>query len=199
MLNVTVTFPDSGATGFSVYGHDLRDQLHQVFELTLEVMSADPDVDLTTLMGESAVVAFADEPFLKEIRGIVRRVRQRTAESAGNSRYEIVVVPPLWLATRRKDHRIFQDVSAEDICEQAIGVYSSRIPAPSKLGSESPPTSEYRVQYGETDLAFMLRVLAEEGMTSFHDHSAQSAWTITTDIGVVFNDSGTPGPFAPPR
>ncbi|MGK3964768.1 type VI secretion system Vgr family protein [Sorangium sp. So ce118] len=198
-IDVSLTFPGSGVTGFEVHQIEYRDALNELFELTLDVMSTDPEVDLSSVVGEEIVVELNTEPFLKKVRGIVRRVRQLSAEPTGVSRYELVVVPPLWLTTRGADHRIFQNLTADDVCKVVVGAYGGRIPAPSSLvTSPDRPAREYRVQYGETDFDFISRALSEEGLISYFDHGSGSTdWVLTEDT--AFTDDGAPRvPFVPP-
>ncbi|WP_434046963.1 MULTISPECIES: type VI secretion system Vgr family protein [Sorangium] len=198
-IDVSLTFPGSGVTGFEVHQIDYRDALNELFELTLDVTTTDPEVDLSGVVGEEIVVELKGEPFLKKVRGVVRRVRQLSAEPTGVSRYELVVVPPLWLTTRGADHRIFQGLTADDVCKVVVGAYGGRIPAPSSLiASPDRQAREYRVQYGETDFDFMFRALSEEGLISYFDHgSGSSDWVLTEDT--AFTDDGAPRvPFVPP-
>ncbi|WP_437736671.1 type VI secretion system Vgr family protein [Sorangium sp. So ce1335] len=198
-IDVSLTFPGSGVTGFEVHQIDYRDALNELFELTLDVTSTDPEVDLSGVVGEEIVVELKGEPFLKRVQGIVRRVRQLSAEPTGVSRYELVVVPPLWLTTRGSDHRIFQNLTADDVARVVVGAYGGRIPAPcSLIASPDRPAREYRVQYGETDFDFMFRALSEEGLISYFDHgSGSSDWVLAEDT--AFTDDGAPRVrFVPP-
>ncbi|WP_438019657.1 type VI secretion system tip protein TssI/VgrG [Sorangium sp. So ce315] len=198
-IDVSLTFPGSGVTGFEIHQLDYRDALNELFELTLDVTSTDPEVDLSSVVGEDIVVELKGEPFLRKVHGIVRRVRQLSAEPTGVSRYELVVVPPLWLTTRGADHRIFQNLTADDVARVVVGAYGGRIPAPrSLIASPDRPPREYRVQYGETDSDFMFRALSEEGLISFFDHrSGSSDWVLAEDT--AFTDDGAPRVrFVPP-
>src|SRR5207248_193087 len=122
-LNVSIAFPQSAdasavvANGLLVQRFELREALSELFELSLEVLSPDPAIAESAIVGQPVVIDFGDEPFLKQIQGIVRAMVQRTAVPTGASRYEWIVVPPLWLTTRRRDHRIFQELSVPEIVE----------------------------------------------------------------------------------
>jgi type VI secretion system secreted protein VgrG len=171
------------------------------FELTLEVLSTDPAIDVAAIVGQPIVVDFGDEPFLKEIQGLVRHAVQRTAVPTGDSKYEWTVVPALWLTTRRRDHRIFQKMSVPAIVAAVLSdaAYRGHVPpAVSKIG-KAPPVREYCVQYGETDHTFISRILAEEGIASFFDHANGSAWTLTDDTSATTQDLPGAGiPFSDP-
>lgn len=212
MLNVVVDlFPPSGSVQLSnaVTRYDLKEALSELFELTVEVVLADAALDMKGVVGQPARVAFRSEPFHLQLEGLVRRARQLSAEPTGMSRYELYIVPPLWLTTRRKDHRIFQDLSVIDIVGKVLEGYEGRIDAPKNLAGDHPPR-EYTVQYGESDFDFISRILAEEGITSFFDHdqkltddparseSPTSRWTLLDDT-TVFSPELVPGiVFHPP-
>ena len=190
-LNVTVSFPASAdaaavvANDLKVRRYELREAMSELFELTVEVLSTDPSIDEHAIVGQEVVVDFGDEPFLKEIHGIVRQMEQRTAVQSGDSLYAWVIVPPLWLTTRRRDHRIFQDLSVPEIIDAVLfdATYGGRIAAPAKLLGvhEARP---YVVQYAETDWEFLSRILADEGIASFFDHAGGSAWTLVDDTSI---------------
>ncbi len=212
MLNVIVDlFPPSGQLNFNkaVTRFELREAMSELFELTVELLLPDPALDMKSVVGQLVRVALAGEPFQQTIEGIIRRARQLSSEPTGTSRYEIIVVPPLWLTTRRKDHRIFQNLSVIDIVGQVLSGYDGRIDAPQNLCGDHSPR-EYTVQYGETDHDFIFRILAEEGITSLFDHDQQltsqpapsqsptSRWTLLDDTTAMSLELDGTIPFVPP-
>jgi type VI secretion system secreted protein VgrG len=211
MLNAIVDiFPPSGTLNFNkaVTRFELREAMSELFELTVELLLPEPALDMKSVVGQLVRVALTDEPFQREIEGIVRRARQLSSEPTGTSRYEIIVVPPLWLTTRRKDHRIFQDLSVIDIVGKVLEGYDGRIDVAKNLCGDHPPR-EYTVQYGETDHDFLFRILAEEGITSFFDHDQQltsqpaqsqspgSRWTLLDDTTAMSLELDGAIPFVP--
>jgi len=206
-LAVTLGFPHSPdasaliAAGLKVQRYDLREAMSELFELTLEVLSSDPAIDMATIVGQPVVVDFGDEPFLKEIQGIVRRAVQRTAVSTGDSKYEWIIVPALWLTTRRRSHRIFQNMSVPAIVAAVLAdpAYRGRVPPAASKIAKAPPAREHCVQYGETDHELISRILAEEGIASFFDHANGSTWTLTDDTSATTQDlTGGGIPFSDP-
>ena len=206
-LNVTLAFPKSSdasalvAAGLKVQRYELHEAMSELFELTLEVLSSDPAIDVAAVVGQPIVVDFGDEPFLKEIQGIVRRAVQRTAVTAGDSKYEWTIVPPLWLTTRRREHRIFQNLNVIAIVAAKLAdpAYQARVPPAATKIVTPPPAREYCVQYGETDHEFISRILAEEGISSYFDHASGSTWTLTDDTFSSAQDlTGGGIPFSDP-
>lgn len=163
--------------------------------------STDVALDLHTVVGQPITVGFGDEPFLKNVEGIVKGGRQLTTVlsdqgSVGVSLYEIEVVPRLWLTTRRVDHRIFQHKSVPEIIDAVLAGYGARIPAAGKALASQPSSREYCVQYGETDHDFIFRLLAEESIASFFDHEKGSLFTLCDDTFLMTSKMKSPISFA---
>jgi hypothetical protein len=108
------------------------------------------------------------------------------------------VVPYLrWLALER-DCRIFQNKSVPDIVKQVLqdsGLPTDRFDFRLK---ESYPAVEYCVQYRETDLDFVSRLLEEEGIFYFFEHS-DTALLVFADGTVAYRRSRESGSRTTPR
>ncbi|MEO0974242.1 MAG: type VI secretion system tip protein TssI/VgrG, partial [Pseudomonadota bacterium] len=90
--------------------------------------------------------------------------------------YSTVMVPELALLDLRQDCRIFQNLSVPDIIQQvfdAAGMSSYQLQL---QGSYEPRV--YCVQYRETDLNFVRRLMEDEGIYYFFEHG-ESASTLT--------------------
>ena len=205
-LNLSFSFPTSPeatavvAAGLKVQRYELRESLSALFELTIEVLSSDPAIDMAAVVGQPIVVRFDDEPFLKELRGVVRHAAQQTAVPTGDSKYVWTIVPPLWFTTQRRDTRIFQDLTVAEILGLVLAdpAYGGRIPQAVEQLAGDETTREYCVQYGETDHDFLFRLLAEDGNTSFFDHANGSAFTLLANTGKAIDLVGAPVPFSDP-
>ncbi len=76
----------------------------------------------------------------------------------------LVIAPALWNLTKRASCQIFQQMSAVDIVKKVL--VDAGVPAAQqdwRLGGQ-PATRVYTVQYRETDLDFVQRLLFEEGI-----------------------------------
>ncbi|UQA61369.1 type VI secretion system Vgr family protein [Polyangium aurulentum] len=103
--------------------------------------------------------------------------------------YYLRIVPTLWLLTQRKNYRIFQHLTIPDIIEKILGEW--RIEADWKIARGNYPKLEYKVQYGETDYAFVSRLIEEAGIAfSFLDATGAGAKLTFSDS----LESGTPRP-----
>jgi type VI secretion system secreted protein VgrG len=197
-IHVTLTFEQPPSGALSVVQWELVDSVSELFELNVGVLSQNPEIDLRTIVGKGVVVAFAGQPHLREVSGLVRRVRQLTSMRAGASLYELTIAPMLWLTTRRQDHAIYQDLDARELFEAISARYGSRVGLPLSSIGRVLPKHEYRVQYGETDHDFVYRALADDGITSFFDHPQGSTLRLLDDTSAKLLDEEATVLFEPP-
>jgi len=97
------------------------------------------------------------------------------------SSYMAVLRPKLWHASRRTDFKIFQNERAPDIIKSVLAKYG--IDIEDKL-TGSYRVWEYMVQYNETDLNFVSRVMEDEGIYYYFQHGNGShTLVLADDIG----------------
>ncbi len=113
-------------------------------------------------LGARAVLVFNVREEERAFHGIVAGVRVVEAHRGSESlRYDVRVVPRLWLLKRKRRTRIFQKMRVPDIvsavlAEAGIAVRWQLVRA--------YPEREYCTQYEETDYRFVKRLLAEAGI-----------------------------------
>ncbi|RKP52329.1 type VI secretion system Vgr family protein, partial [Trinickia fusca] len=83
-------------------------------------------------------------------------------------RYRLTLQPWIYLADQRSDYRIFQNRTVEEIIDEVLNAYSYSY---DKRLSGGYPKRVYQVQYGETDFAFIQRLMQEHGIYWFFEHS----------------------------
>ncbi len=89
----------------------------------------------------------------------------------------------LWFLTRRTDVRIYQGMTAVQIIQSVLEEYGFSGHLELKL-SHTYETREYCVQYRETDLDFIDRLMQEEGIYYYFDHEP------STEVMVLIDDMG---------
>lgn len=93
--------------------------------------------------------------------------------------YRAVIVPRLWLLTRRADCRIFKGQSVPQIVKDICADIGLDVDDRSLEGTYDP--WDYCVQYRETDYNFIARLLEQEGIFYFFRHEAQNHVLVLAD------------------
>ncbi|MCA9619486.1 MAG: type VI secretion system tip protein VgrG, partial [Myxococcales bacterium] len=132
----------------------------------LDVVFHSPRHDLAPedYLGQRAEIDL-DAPLPFSLRGIVTRFHAETTEPTGVSRYRLHIAPTLWLLSQRLTSRIFQELSPSQMVAAIAAEHGELVDAPVvRLGREEI-AREYTVQYGESDLDFVRRLLADHGIS----------------------------------
>ncbi|HFN7595486.1 TPA: type VI secretion system Vgr family protein [Escherichia coli] len=87
-------------------------------------------------------------------------------------RYHLRIEPPLWRCGLRQNFRIFQQQDIRTISATLLN--ENGVTEWTPLFYEDHPAREFCVQYGESDLAFLARLWAEEGIFFFERFAADS-------------------------
>jgi type VI secretion system secreted protein VgrG len=159
-----------------------REELARLSEFDLSAVSTRPDIGPGDLLGKSLTVQ-VDLRSTGEHRyfnGYVTRFAQG-GMAGRHYEYRMTVRPWLWFLTRTADCRIFQDKKAPEIIKE---VFKDRgfTDFESKLTDEgSYPKLEYCVQYRETDLNFVSRLMEKEGIYYFFKHSGGKHTLVLAD------------------
>jgi len=98
--------------------------------------------------------------------------------TAGHPWYRVRIVPRLDRLRLVRRSRIFQDLSLPDIVQQVLGDEEIELRA---ALSRSHAPRELCVQYRETDLEFVSRLLEEAGVFTFFEHSADGHVLVLAD------------------
>jgi type VI secretion system secreted protein VgrG len=149
-----------------------REAVSENFRFDIDCLSTNAHFDLKTLVGEEITLRLLQADGSKRSwHGYVTDALQLGADG-GLARYRVVMEPWLAFLEQRRDNYLFQDKTVLGILSQIFTDYpqaSWRSQVTQKLRTYSIAT-----QYRETDLAFVRRLLAEEGLSFRYEHN-QSA------------------------
>ena len=155
-----------------------------LYELELELVARDPDIPFEEVVGQPAslvILGWGGEP--RFIHGLVNALDvvnvmpRRTV-------YRAVLVPPHIKLTLRRKLRVFQDLTTREIVTQVLeegGVTHLQW----KLRESYKPRN-FCVQYRETDMAFISRLLEEEGIAYTFEHTENELKTVFSDHVAAF-------------
>jgi type VI secretion system secreted protein VgrG len=145
-----------------------RDEVSRCFAFTVGFVSKDPDIDPLKMLGGVVSVEGESGGPKRWFSGIVSEFRLTRIEDR-LAHYEATVRPWLWFLGHTFDCRIFQGLSVVEIAEKIFAKH-----APGKFEKRlqgSYPTREYCVQYDESDLDFVQRLLEHEGIMYFFEYA----------------------------
>jgi len=149
-------------------------------EMQLSLLSAQAEVNPDELLGKTITVTLAlRDDDTRHFNGHV--VRFGLGRHQGRwFGYQATVVPWLWFLTRRSDCRIFQEMSAPDIIKKVFEGHSAIAKFEFKLVRQYRPRT-YCVQYRETDFNFVARLMEDEGIYWYFEHTESEHKLIIVD------------------
>jgi type VI secretion system secreted protein VgrG len=185
-LHFTVTLP--GVDDVAVIDFTHREALSQPFELVLNLASRDGSLDAAELLDrEASLTIWQDGEPLRRVHGIVSEFG-RGDRGHRRTFYSLVLRPALWRLSLRHNSRIFQKVDPltiiNTLCDER-GITDVAFAVNREL-----PEREYCVQYRETDLAFIERLAAEEGLFYFHEFEESAHRLVFADDPQVLANLG---------
>jgi type VI secretion system secreted protein VgrG len=162
--------------------------LSELFTFRLDLLAPLVDaVDFHKLLGQPIGIEIEPAALApRNFHGIARSVTQ-SRQDEQFVHFEMEVVPKYWLWTQRTTSRIFQQKSVPDI----LGEVLDGLDFEQKLTGEYLPRN-YCVQYRETDFAFASRLMEEEGIFYYFEHSADGHKLILADGAAALPDYATP-------
>ncbi len=157
------------------------DEISGPFRFVMHILSKDSGLKAADVLGTPAMLSVAGD-VTRHFHGLVAEFALTEVRS-DFAHYEIVVVPWLWFLSRRTDNRIFQKKTVVEIVEEVCKPYPHQ-KIDKRLQKTYPPR-EYCVQYGETDLDFVQRLLEHEGIFYFFDYTDAEHSMILVDANAA--------------
>ena len=150
-----------------------RETLSQLFELHAQPVTTDPGgPDVDALIGAPAVLVFERAGAeVRRLGGLVAGIRDSMHEETGRMVYDLWFAPRAFRMGLVETYEIFMDISVPDIVKKKLeraGLVENT-DFEFRLTAAYPPR-EFVVQYKETDLAFVSRLLEHLGVTFFFEH-----------------------------
>jgi len=161
-------------TSFTAHEH-----LGRPFEIRVEAVSADADVDFNPAIGRTCCVRLRTEADKKRYFNGVLVEAAWVGTHLARQEYELTLRPWFWLLTQASDNRIFQKMSVVDII-QKVFVDSGFTDFENEL-KNSYPKLEYCVQYRESHFNFVSRLMERFGIYYYFKHTEQKHVLVLAD------------------
>ncbi|WP_223527321.1 type VI secretion system tip protein VgrG [Pseudomonas sp. BF-B-26] len=144
-----------------------EEALNSLGSQTLNGLNDGASLALTTAVATHVTTTLHNDALLRPFDALVAEIRQLPADATAE-RYQLVLRPWLWWLTLASNNRVFQNLATSDIVTTIFKAHGFTDFKLSLTGNYTP--REYCVQYGETDFAFVSRLLEEEGIFWFFTH-----------------------------
>ncbi|MDH4584376.1 type VI secretion system tip protein VgrG [Pseudomonas sp. BN415] len=165
------------------------EHLNRLGDLQLGGFSATP-LTLSGAVATHLTTTLHNDGNQRPLDALVAEIHQLPADATAE-RYQLVLRPWLWWLTLASNNRVFQNLATSDIVTTIFKAHGFTDFEVKLTGSYSP--REYCVQYGETDFAFVSRLLEEEGIFWFFTHEDGKHTLVLGDS----NDAFVQMPYGP--
>ncbi|PRQ04062.1 hypothetical protein ENSA5_11100 [Enhygromyxa salina] len=150
---------------------ELNEGLSRPYELTVDLLADAVSLDPDVLMASNCELTIDRDGVMRSVCGVILAIELRE-HVEGQRSVRVVVVPALRLLEQRVDTRLWQQMSALAIVEEILSApfvdYGRELETCGLR--ERYESREYVVQYQESDLSFVSRLLEDEGISYHFDH-----------------------------
>ncbi|WP_336748153.1 type VI secretion system Vgr family protein [Pantoea vagans] len=179
---ITAQLPADGLLFHTLTG---TETLSRPFVLTAELLATDARIDRHALLGKPVTFSLPTDGLMsalspRYLNGKITLVAVRSQELSGTryAVYQLTVEPDLWPMRRDRNLRIFQSQTVPQIVQTLLKEYAVNV--------ETRLTGNYRVweycvQYQESSLDFISRLMELEGIYYFFRHEADKHTLVLCD------------------
>ncbi|MCC6556957.1 MAG: hypothetical protein IT372_28730 [Polyangiaceae bacterium] len=161
-----LSVPDAGGVDLRVGKVRGREAIHEPFSFEIECAALEQGSDRAASSADPLAWLGADATLSWALPGGAERRIQAVIEeiAAGPASCVISLAPRIAAATDAADHRVFVDKDAIEIAKEILDEHGISVDVRT---SAAPPKRAQRVQGFEADLAFVARILADDGIAYF--------------------------------
>jgi len=161
-----------------------QEELSRPFVFRLELASEDHAIEFAQVVDHSAVLGIVRDGDMRYVNGIVSRFEQGEIGTRF-ALYHVELVPKIWRLAYRHNCRIFQDKTAPAIIKQILTEVGLGGDEYRQVLQGQHPTREYCVQYRESELDFISRLMEEEGIFYYFEHADDKHVMVMADTSSV--------------
>lgn len=173
----------------TVLTFNAHEEVSRLSRFHLTLWSEEPALDIKGMIRKPATIRIEwdkKNPKKKSFTGIVASIRQTNAGRSGEvdklyGHYSCEVVPQLWLLGQQSNCKMFQEMPAHDIIAKVLD--ERGMAGKYEMQAGGSRVREFCLQYRETDLAFISRLMEEEGFYYWFDYEQDGKMIIGNSIG----------------
>lgn len=157
----------------------LRAPMSELFRIEVEAVSTNANISHDQVVGREASFSIIRAGATQTWTGIAIEIEQVRSEEDGLATYRLVLAPRAWLLTQRKNYRIFQFLSEVAIARKILQEWG--IAHQAFVDETLHKARKLRVQYGETDFAFLSRMMEDAGVSFYFEPSEEGSVLVLHD------------------
>jgi len=186
-----------GKEELAIQEFDGNETLSKAYEYRVIATSENRNVDLDKIIGNNACITLeASGSLHRKFNGVVTDARLISPEHELTT-YEIILRPWLWLLSHTTNCKIFESKTVVEIVKAVFE--DAGFKDFSDRTSESYPTIEYCVQYRESSMDFVCRLMEEFGIYFYFEHSDDKHMLVMVDAkSCLLPIPGVSGSFSRP-
>ena len=174
---LTVTTPLAKA--LDINGLRGEERVSAPFHFLVDLVSPQKSIDFKKLVGKAITIQMIlSNKSKRYVNGVVTRFTQGRSD-VQNTHYHAEIRPWLWLLTLTTDNRIFQKKSTPEILEAVFSEHGFKDFKKSLKATYAK--REYCVQYQESSFDFVSRLMEEDGIFYFFDHTKDKHMLVLAD------------------
>ncbi|MEZ5505808.1 MAG: type VI secretion system tip protein TssI/VgrG [Gammaproteobacteria bacterium] len=186
LLRLKASFIDDSCVAMHLNG---REAMSQPFQFQVQFQSTTPTLLSKDVIGQKVSVSIHTQGRAQPeyLHGRVSRLLLQDVTDNGARIYQITLVPGLWFLSQAGTNRIFENKTGLDIVQEVIKAYGTFCDVQVKTNRQYL-CREYCVQFNESDLDFVQRILAEDGINYYFTFAENDHTLVLTDHGGGFYD-----------
>lgn len=168
-----------GQDVFSLVEFQAEEGLSELFAFQIEATSKTENADLQSIMSQKCSVKMMLKNGSERVFNGTLVDAQWTGKENDLYLYRFTLRPWLWLLSQRADCRIFKNKTAIDIIKQIFA--KEETASFDDRTSDGLEKIDYCVQYRETDLDFVLRLMEQYGIYYYFKHTDGDHMLVLSD------------------
>ncbi|HET8707190.1 MAG TPA: type VI secretion system tip protein TssI/VgrG [Pseudomonadales bacterium] len=181
-----------GSKKFNVLDVNGRESVSDTFLFTVSLSSADTSVTPGALIGKPVCIQLdtaITQQTPRYFHGIVKSFKVGGVLLQQQRHYQLSLVPWIWFGSLVSHNRIFQQKNVIDIAREVLAALPEAGPIDVSGLRGVYPKRELCIQFDETDLHFVERILSEEGIAWFFQHDKNKHTLVLSDGEQAYKSS----------
>ncbi len=189
--HIRIESSDFDTEHVEVHSLDGREVISQPFHFDVQIVIKGAVLDVEDVAGAQVTIVFErGTEEVRRVHGMVACVETNYDTEDGLTSYRLEVVPRLFRMTLVETLDIFMHLTVPEIIEKKLALVELGVRGVDyelRLNGKYP-TREFVVQYRETDLAFISRLMEHLGISFFFKHGDGRDCIVFTDHASGFED-----------